>query len=266
MADFIGPALSLAGKTAIVTGGARGIGAAVSRTLARAGAHVILGDVLAEAGQQTADDIGDVARFEYLDVTDEDNWRRVCATAIEWRGQLDILVNCAGIAIFQSILEFDVAQFDRVLGVNLIGTFLGIKHAAAAMSEGGSIVNISSTEGLEASNSMAAYASSKWGVRGLTKVAAMELGAQGIRVNSVHPGPINTPMLNPQQVSAAQLQNISMLRRMPLARIGDPEEIASVCLFLAGAGASFMTGAELAVDGGASIGMFHRGLAGAPAA
>lgn len=266
MAQGMDPSVSLDGKTAIVTGGARGIGAAVSRALVAAGASVIVADLLTEPGEQLVEELGEQARFQRLDVTDEDNWHAVCATAVAWHGALDILVNCAGIALYDAIVDFETDRFEKVLDVNLVGTFLGIKHAAAMMSPGGSIVNISSTEGLQASNSMAAYASSKWGVRGLTKVAAMELGAKSIRVNSVHPGPINTPMLNPKQLSAAELQNISMLRRMPISRVGDPAEIASVCTFLAGSGASFMTGAELAVDGGASIGMFHRGLPGAPAA
>lgn len=255
----------LDGRTAIVSGGARGIGGAVSRSLVDAGANVLVCDILGEEGEKTAGSLGAGARYQKLDVTSEDDWRGACDTAVQWGGGLDILVNCAGIYLYQSILDFEAEQFDRVLDVNLVGTFLGIKHAARVMANGGSIINISSTEGLEASNSMAAYASSKWGVRGLTKVAAIELGERGIRVNSVHPGPVNTPMLNPKQVQPDRLRTISMLRRMPIARVAEPSEIASVCVFLAGGASSFMTGAELAVDGGASVGMFHRGRPGAPA-
>lgn len=228
---------------------------------------MIAADVLDENGTAYVARLGSAAQFEHLDVTSEAAWERVVSATLARRGGIDILVNCAGIAIFEALVDFDGDDFDRVISVNLIGAFLGMKHVGRTMMNAGrgSIINISSTEGLQASNSMAAYASSKWGLRGLTKVAAMEFGRAGVRVNSVHPGPVNTMMLNPKNRPAADLNNISMCRRMPLARVADPAEIANVCAFLAGDAASFMTGAELAVDGGATIGMYHQGRPGSPA-
>jgi 3alpha(or 20beta)-hydroxysteroid dehydrogenase len=257
----------LAPRVAIVSGGARGIGAAVCRRLAAAGISVVIADLLDTEGAALAGELGDAARYERLDVTDEAGWARVTAAAVDWAGGVDILVTCAGVVAFQPIADLPLETFERIVEVNLTGTFLGIKHAGAAMRErgGGSIVTISSTAGLEGGNGMGAYCASKWGVRGLTKVAAIELGQYGIRVNSVHPGPVDTPMVNPMQRAREELRDLSIVKRMPLARVADPDEIAAVCAFLASDGASFMTGAELAVDGGATVGMVHRGRPGAPA-
>ena len=256
---------NLHGKVAIVTGGARGIGGGVVRLLADRGARVVIADMLEPEGRALADELGDAALFTLLDVTDEEAWRGAVAQAVEKFGRVDALVNCAGILLTEALLDFDRAAFDRVLQVNLTGTFLGMKHAAPAMiaAGGGSIVNLSSTEGLHGSNSMAAYAASKWGVRGLTKVAAVELGQHAIRVNSIHPGPINTHMVNPRGLPLDQVGKLH-LRHMPLPRVAEVSEVAELCAYLIGDGARFVTAAEIAIDGGLTAGMFLRGRPGAP--
>jgi 3alpha(or 20beta)-hydroxysteroid dehydrogenase len=256
----------LGGRTAIVTGGARGIGGAVSRLFAQCGANVVIADVLQAAGVSLANEIGRNALFRRLDVTNEANWEGLVEETVTNFGRVDVLVNCAGILVTDALVSFDRAQFEKVLQVNLVGTFLGMKHVARRMQTAGrgSIINISSSEGLQGSNSMAAYASSKWAVRGLTKVAAQELGSAGIRCNSVHPGPVNTPMLNPTQKSAEEITTLSLFDYMPLRRAADPLEIAYTCLYLASDASSFVTGAELAVDGGLTIGMRLRNRPGGP--
>lgn len=266
MADTAAGSGELTGKVAIVSGGARGIGAAVARTFVERGGHVLIADMLDEAGAALAAELGDRASFQHLDVTEEDQWQAAVAAAVDRFGRLDGLVNSAGILITDAIVSFDRATFDKVLQVNLTGTFLGIKHAAPAMiaAGGGSITNISSTEGLQGSNSMGAYAASKWGVRGLTKVAAIELGAHGIRVNSVHPGPINTPMVNPEAKPTEELTQLSLLARMPISRIADPSEVGALCAYLASDSAAFVTAAEIAIDGGLTTGMFLPNRPGAP--
>jgi 3alpha(or 20beta)-hydroxysteroid dehydrogenase len=260
---------ALDGRTAIVTGGARGIGASVSRVLHGLGAHVVIGDVLEEEGGALADDLGDRATFHKLDVTDEESWADIVSFATGWRSSLDILVNCAGIAITHAIGDFPKKDFQRVLDINLIGPFLGMREVTPVMraQNSGSIINFASADGLQGANSMAAYASSKWGLRGLSKVAAMELGLFGIRVNTICPGPVNTPMLNPQKRPIADIeQNHPYMAKMPLRRIADPMELASACGFLASDASSFVTGTDLVVDGGATIGMYYPSRPGAPTA
>lgn len=262
------PSGDLAGKVAIISGGARGIGGGVARMFVERGAKVVIADMLEAEGEALAAELGDDrAVFQHLDVTDEDTWASTVALAQDRFGRLDSLVNCAGILITDAIMTFDRAAFDRVLQVNLTGTFLGIKHAAQAMiaAGGGSITNLSSTEGLQGSNSMGAYAASKWGVRGLTKVAAIELGAHAIRVNSIHPGPINTPMVNPEGKPVQSLTQLSLLARMPISRIADPSEVAGLCAYLASDLAAFVTAAEITIDGGLTTGMFLPNRPGAPA-
>ncbi|MGE0409992.1 MAG: SDR family NAD(P)-dependent oxidoreductase [Amphiplicatus sp.] len=254
---------TLEGRTALVAGGARGMGAEVCRLFVGLGASVICADLLEQDGRALASDLGDAAIFQRLDVTEEEDWKSAVNRAVEWRGGLDVLVNCAGIAIANALVALEKADFHKVLDVNLVGAFLGIKHAAPVMRgrRGASIINIVSAEGRQGINSMGAYAASKWGLRGLTKVAAMELGLWGIRVNAVLPGPTNTPMLNPQNRPAADIQkNHAMMSRMPLKRIAEPTEVATVCGFLASAASSFVTGADISVDGGLTIGMYlpHR--------
>jgi 3alpha(or 20beta)-hydroxysteroid dehydrogenase len=258
--------VDLTSYTAIITGGARGIGGAVSRLFTEQGAHVVIADTLQTEGLALAEELGPNASFRLHDVTDEAAWERLVAETMERYGRIDALVNCAGILITDALITFDRAMFEKVIQVNLVGTFLGIKHVARVMvkAERGSIVNLSSSEGLQGSNSMAAYASSKWGVRGLTKVAAQELGASGVRCNSIHPGPVNTPMLNPTGKSAAEVTELSLFDHMPMRRAAEPLEIAQSCLYLVSNASSFVTGAELAIDGGLTVGMRLRNRPGGP--
>ncbi|MFC4708953.1 glucose 1-dehydrogenase [Paraburkholderia caffeinitolerans] len=255
----------LAGKIAIVTGGARGMGAATCRLFVDEGARVVIADVLEEEGQALARELGDAARFIRLDVTDEANWERVAAFTVEVFGRVDVLVNNAAVLKFAGITEWSKQDFERILSINLVGTFVGIRTIAPLMKAqgAGSIVNISSVDGLRGVNALAGYVASKWGVRGLTKVAALELGHQGVRVNSVHPGGVNTAMTNP---TGAPLDEINKhYTNVPLQRVGLPEEVARATLFLASDEASYCNGTELAVDGGMVAGAYYPGLPGAPA-
>ncbi|HEY8526014.1 MAG TPA: glucose 1-dehydrogenase [Acidimicrobiales bacterium] len=241
--------MSLAGKTALVTGAARGQGAAEARLLAARGARVVVTDVLEAEGKAVAAEIGDAARFVRHDVTSADDWAAAVAVATDELGGLDILVNNAGILRTTPIEEETLDGFERVLAVNLSGTFLGIKAAIEPMKAagGGSIVNVSSLAGLRGYPRMGAYCSSKWGVRGLTKVAATELGPYGIRVNSVHPGTIDTPMIANTGVE----RGAGNYRGAPLGRVGVPEDVAELVAFLASDASSYITGGEFTIDGGA---------------
>jgi len=243
----------LTGKVAVVTGAARGIGAATARLFGKEGAKVIVADILPEA-EQVARDIGGGAMAIRLDVASEENWQRLEAETREHFGTANVLVNNAGIGFFTPLVDCSLADYQRVLNINLVGTFLGIKTLAPKMisAGGGSIINISSTEGLQGSAGMAAYASSKWGLRGLTKVAAMELSSQRVRVNSVHPGVTNTPMGNPKGLTPDAVRNACSA--LPIGRNAEPDEIAHVILFLASDESSYMCGAEVAVDGGMTAG------------
>jgi 3alpha(or 20beta)-hydroxysteroid dehydrogenase len=256
----------LAGKVAIITGGARGMGAATSRLFAAEGARVIIADVLDAEGGTLAREIGEAALFLHHDVSDEDSWRQLLRDAVAHFGGVDVLVNNAGILMMKGLLDIQKAEFERVLAVNLVGTFLGIKTTAPLIIErgGGAIVNISSVDGMKGANSTGAYSASKWGVRGLTKVAAMELGHRGVRVNSVHPGGVNTAMgVRPGPEGLAMAQKF--YKGIPLGRIGQPEEIAHVSLFLASDESSYVCGAEIVVDGGMITGQYYTSQPGAPA-
>ncbi len=252
---------TLAGRTAIVTGGARGIGAGIVRALAARHATVIIADLLEEEGAALAAELGGGARFIKHDVTQESSWTELLATC----GTVDALVNNAGILHFATIAETSEALFRRIIDVNLIGTFLGLHVVGAAMAERGqgAIVNVSSVDGLKGANGLSAYASSKWGVRGLTKVAALELGLQGVRVNSIHPAGIDTVMANPDQESPEQAAY--RFTDFPLQRMGRPEEVGAMVAFLCSDDATYITGAEIAIDGGLTAGRYYRGLPGAPA-
>ncbi|HQS98011.1 MAG: 3-alpha-hydroxysteroid dehydrogenase [Novosphingobium sp. 16-62-11] len=254
----------LAGKVAIITGGARGMGAATSRLFVAEGAKVAIADVLEEDGAVLAAELGDAARFYKLDVTNEDDWARVVTAAEADLGPIDALINNAGILMFKSILETTKADYERVLGVNLVGEFLGIKAVAPGMiARGkGSIVNISSVDGMKGANSLVAYASSKWGVRGLTKVAAMELGHKGVRVNSVHPGGVDTVMSNHSAAPRAEIDK--QYSNVPMQRIGGPEEVAAASAFLASDESSYCHGTEIVVDGGMTVGTYYMGFPGSP--
>ncbi len=253
----------LNGKVCIVTGAARGMGEATARLFASEGAKVILTDVL-EEGQAVADDIGGAATFIKHDVTSEDDWAAVVAKAKADHGQIDVLVNNAGLVHFTAIEAFDPKDAEKILGVNTVGPMLGVKHVSPVMKAAGkgSVINISSVDGLRGCNGLTLYTASKWALRGLTKSLAYELGTSGIRVNSVHPGGVDTPMGNAQDLPPDQLN--AAFGRVPLQRIGQPEEIAQASLFLATDEASYVTGAEIAVDGGWGAGYFQPVLPGAP--
>jgi 3alpha(or 20beta)-hydroxysteroid dehydrogenase len=252
-------------RVAIITGGARGMGAATSRVFAGEGAKVVIADLLEPEGTALAAAIGENARYFRHDVTSEASWASLVDFAKGEFGRIDVLVNNAGVLLFKGLLEMEKAEFERVHQVNLIGPFLGIKAVAPVMiAQGkGAIVNISSVDGMKGSNSVAAYSSSKWGLRGLTKVAAMELGWRGIRVNSVHPGGVNTFMANPGERALEDVNGD--YRHQPIQRIGQPEEVARVSAFLASDEASYVIGAEIVVDGGMITGMFYPHMPGAPA-
>jgi 3alpha(or 20beta)-hydroxysteroid dehydrogenase len=241
---------TLAGKIAIVTGGARGMGAAEVRRLHDAGATVVAADILDDDGMQLAESLGERARYVHLDVTSEDAWLALVQAVEAEFGHLDVLVNNAGILKFNALADTPLEEFRQVLEVNLIGTFLGMKAAIPAMKRagGGSIVNISSTEGLAGTVFCGAYTASKFGVRGITKVAAIEYGADKIRVNSVHPGGIDTPMT--RAVMDEEGRKYVGKRVAGLKRMGEADEVAGVVLFLAGDDSSYCTGAEFVVDGG----------------
>ena len=254
----------LDGKVAIITGGARGMGGATSRLFAAEGAKVVIADVLDKEGAALAEELKGSAIFQHHDVTDEANWSSVVAKAIATFGKVDILVNNAGILLFKTLLDTSKADYERVLGVNLMGAFLGIKAVAPHMIErgSGSIVNVSSVDGMKGANSLGAYSSSKWGLRGLTRVAAMEFGHKGVRVNSIHPGGIDTAMGNPYSENRTEVNKRYTM--VPLQRVGDPIEAARTSLFLASDDSSYLCGAEIAVDGGMLTGQYYVGFPGAP--
>lgn len=254
----------LKGKVAVITGAARGMGEATARLFAAQGAIVVLTDVMDDLGQTVAKDIGGSASFHKLDVSSDENWAEVIGKVKEAHGTVDALINNAGLVHFTPIEHFDPADATKILGVNTVGPMLGAKHTAPIMKAAGkgSIVNISSVDGLRGCNGLTLYTASKWALRGLTKSLAYELGTFGVRVNSVHPGGVNTPMGNARGLPPEQLN--MAFRRVPLQRIGEPEEIAAASLFLASDESSYITGAELAVDGGWGAGYYQPVLPGAP--
>jgi 3alpha(or 20beta)-hydroxysteroid dehydrogenase len=254
----------LDGKVAIITGGARGMGAATSRLFVEEGAKIAITDVLEEAGTELAKELGDAARFYRHDVTSPEGWSALVEKVEADLGPVDILVNNAGILLFKTLLETSIEEYKKVLDVNLCGEFLGIKAVAPGMiARGkGAIVNISSVDGMKGANGLGAYSSSKWGVRGLTRVAAMELGHKGIRVNSVHPGGVDTIMTNHDNSSRDKVSE--RFGNIPLQRVGAPEEVARATLFLSSDDASYLSGAEIAVDGGMLVGQYYEGFPGAP--
>ncbi len=254
----------LSGKVAIVTGAAQGMGAATARLFAAEGAKVALGDVKDEAGAALAKEIGDACFFQKLDVSSDDSWRAFVEATAGKFGGIDVVINNAGLVHFTPIEAFNPGDANAILGVNVVGPMLGAKHAVPYMKKRGKgvIVNISSVDGFRGCNGLTLYTASKWAVRGLTKSLAYELGPLGIRVCSVHPGAVDTPMGNHRGQKGDELN--ANYKRVPLQRIGQPEEIARVSLFVASDDASYVTGAEIAVDGGWSAGYYQPALPGAP--
>ena len=242
----------LSGKVALVTGAGRqkGQGAAEGRLFAANGATVIMTDVLGDEGEKTAGEI-EGAEYAHLDVTSESEWDAVIADIMDRHGRLDALVNNAGIARMGRLVNATIEDWNTTMAVNQTGVFLGMRAAGRAMIEadnGGSIVNISSVAGMEGMFGSMAYSATKWAVRGMTKVAAKELGKHQIRVNSIHPGFIDTDMLAQGNFDDDQLKR--MARSSPLGRIGVPEDIANTALHLVTDGSSWVTGQEFVVDGG----------------
>lgn len=241
-------------KVAFISGGARGIGAAVSHLLAREGASVVIGDILEAEGIATETrirDAGGQARFVHMDVRDEGQWEHALEVAVGRFGKLDVLVNNAGISTPQGVEDLSVDDWDRILDVNARGVFLGTKLAIPEMLKagGGSIVNISSEQGIVGSaTGNSAYHASKGAVRLFTKSVALRYATKGIRVNSVHPGPVETPMLMFGFKDDQRWDQ--MVSKVPMGRVGKPEEVAYGVLFLASDESSFVTGAELVIDGG----------------
>jgi len=244
----------LTNKVAIVTGAARGQGEAIARLFIEEGAKVVLGDILDEDGRALVRSLGDASAYVHLDVTSEADWKTAVDAASQF-GALNVLINNAGIDHFVSIVDTTLEDYLRVIRVNQVGTFLGIREVIEPMkkSNGGSIVNTSSTAGLQGQNGHIAYVASKWAVRGMTKAAALELGRYGIRVNSIHPGGIDTPMANPLGLKRADMD--AAFKDFPIARIGEPLEIARLAVFLASEDSSYSTGGEFTADGGMTAGV-----------
>ena len=254
------------GKIAIVTGGARGMGAATVREMINEGAEMVYAcDVLEAEGKTLADELGPKVEFRKLDVSQDAEWAALVAEIMAAHGRIDALVNNAGVLAFGILEEVAPEEFDRVYGVNVKGPLLSLRNVGKVMREAGkgAIVNISSLDGLRGVNMVGLYSSSKWALRGLTKSAAMEFGPHGVRVNSVHPGGVDTAMGNPSGDVGEERD--APYGRVPLQRIGEPGEIAAASVFLCSDKASYITGAELAVDGGWSVGYYHAGRPGAPA-
>jgi 3alpha(or 20beta)-hydroxysteroid dehydrogenase len=240
--------ISLDGVVALVTGAARGMGAEHVRGLVAAGAKVMATDVLDEDGEALAAELGDAVVYRHLDVTREQEWTEAVAAAEEAFGPIGVLVNNAGIVSFGPIPDMDLATWQRTIDINLTGTWLGIHTVVPSMRRagGGSIVNLSSTAGLQGYANLGPYVASKWGVRGLTKAAALELARDGIRVNSIHPGPIRTPMID-------GLDADTLSSSQPIDRVGEPSEVTAMLLFVIRE-ATYSTGHEFVIDGGAIIG------------
>jgi len=241
------------GKVTLISGGARGMGAEYARALVAEGGKVVIGDILDDEGKTLADGLGESARYVHLDVTDAEQWDAAVNVAVEAFGKLTSLVNNAGIVALGKIGQFDMAKWQKVIDVNLTGTFLGMQAVVEQLKAagGGSIINVSSIEGLRGAPMVHPYVASKWAVRGLAKSAAIELGPKNIRVNSIHPGFIRTPMTKhfPDDMVTA-----------PLRRPGKVEEVASFVVFLVSDESSFSTGAEFVMDGGLVTDVPHKDI------
>ena len=246
MADSNG---RLDGKIAVVTGAAMGQGAQIARAYVAEGARVVIADVAKEQGQALAEELGETAHFAHHDVSDAASWATVVEDATARFGPVNVLANNAGILRFGDIERMPAEEVELLWRVNQLGVFLGMQAVTRTMRKngGGSIINASSVEGLAGMASCTAYAATKWAIRGMTKCAAMELGPKGIRVNSVHPGMIDTPMTRVHGGDVAMEYGAS---KVPLRRVGSPDDIAPLYVFLGSEESSYINGAEIAIDGG----------------
>jgi 3alpha(or 20beta)-hydroxysteroid dehydrogenase len=244
----------LDGKVALITGGARGMGKSHARHFVAEGAKVVLGDVLDDKGAELADELGaENCRYLHHDVTSEEQWAAAVAAATDTFGTLNVLVNNAGILRNKRIADMTLAEFRQVIEVNLIGEWLGVKSVIGPMttSGGGSIINISSVEGFTGAAGMSAYSASKFGIRGVTRSAAQELGKHGIRVNSVHPGGIMTTMTATAFESFTEVSDgAGFMRSLPISRFARSAEVSPLVVYLASDESSYCTGSEFVVDGG----------------
>jgi 3alpha(or 20beta)-hydroxysteroid dehydrogenase len=243
----------LDGKVVLVTGAARGIGAAIAQRFAKEGADLLLTDNDEAGARQVAADIGNGSGAHGHDVTSETEWEAVAAWALEAHGRVDVLVNNAGVFLLARLEETTLEDFRRVQDVNQVGVFLGMRTLAPAMAArgSGSIINVSSVSGLMGTPYLTAYVAGKWAVRGMTKAVAKELAASGVRVNSLHPGQIDTDMHARQRERTPELVD-RLVAGIPMRRIGEAEEVAEAALFLASDESRYVTGSELAVDGAVS--------------
>jgi 3alpha(or 20beta)-hydroxysteroid dehydrogenase len=244
-------ALRLEEKVAIITGSAGGIGTAAARRLSEEGALLVLTDADEDGAQRLADELGNRAVSQKHDVTSEADWQAVISAALQTHGRIDVLLNNAGVFLAAPLTETSLDDFRRVIDVNVVGVFLGMRSVAAAMEaqRAGSIINVSSVAGLTGSPYLTAYGASKWAVRGMTKGVAKELAQFGVRVNSLHPGQIDTEMNSRQREKTPELID-KLIKGIPLRRIGTPEEIAHAVVYLASDESIYTTGSELVVDGG----------------
>jgi len=241
----------LAGKVVLISGGARGQGAAEAKLCVDEGASVVLGDVLDDEGKAVAESLGAAARYLHLDVTEEADWTAAVATATDEFGRLDGLVNNAGVFVIMPMVMTSTEEYERVIRINQLGVFLGMKAVTPVLAgqQSGSIVNISSVAGLIGSQGTIAYTASKFAVRGMTKVAAMELATLGVRVNSVHPGIIDTPMFKVITQFGDEVTD-QVKAGIPMGRVASADEVGQLVLFLLSDESSYCTGSEFVVDGG----------------
>jgi 3alpha(or 20beta)-hydroxysteroid dehydrogenase len=244
----------LEGKVSVVTGAARGQGEAIARSFAAEGSVVVLCDVLDVEGESVTDSIGELATYRHLDVTDEDGWRRLFQWCDETFGAVSVMVNNAGIIRAAPLEETTLDNYRAVIEINQVGCFLGMRSVIGSMRRagGGSIINTSSVAGLHGTNGVIAYSASKYAIRGMTRSAAIELGGDGIRVNSIHPGTIDTPMVNTDEF--AHVDRDAYFGAIPARRIGEPRDVAMLAVFLASDESAYCTGSEFIVDGGSSTG------------
>jgi len=250
----------LDGKVALISGAGRGQGAEHARRFVAEGARVMLGDILDDDGRVLADKLGADAHYVHLDVTSESDWATAVATTVDLHGRLDVLINNAGILRIGGLADTSVEDYLRVVRVNQLGCFLGMRSAIEALktSGGGSIINTSSIHGMQGVPGIFSYVASKFAIRGMTKAAALELGHAGIRVNSVHPGLIDTAMIS---ADLPVINQNGLLDKLPIPRIGTTADVAHLMVFLASDESSYCTGGEFVVDGGSICGPILAGVA-----